>query len=1112
VTGGRRGVANRFLVAGGTGNWNSTTNWAATSGGASGASFPVAGDVVAFDSLSGNAPMTVNVASACASLVMSGTYAGTLTYTSTLTLTSTYTSVAACTIAGTAGTLIFSTGTTATLTSGGKTLTCALTLTNNGTLTLGDNWTVNGLVTAGSGGVGLVLNGNQITCVGGYRWAGTSGSLTGTSKLVLTGGAWDYTGGSSGSTGLNVDLQGNVTVNGTVNWGAAGKTLKYVSGAITTTGSTLVMVSACVLDTAGVTWNNLTFSGAVTYTTSSTLAWSGTLACTNAPTFSGAGAISGTGAVTIAGTTNFSNTGGLTTTGTMTLPSASMTFAGTSGWMVGTLTNTAYTASRTVTLTFGNTYTVTAALGNVGTTSAIRQAIVSSVPGSKVAFTVNVGASLTLSNCDPTDVDSSAGALVTSVGGVITTSLNWTGAVIAGTVTAPTFGLRSSLFNGREEMMDIPLDEVVYFDGISSLATGAASDADSAPTFAVYEEATDTDVGVGGNMTKRTSLTGDYRGTFTCSAANGFELGKWYNVVGSATVSGVACKAVLMRFRIVAAEVVAGYPLADVAKLLGTAWLAPIVAGTPDVNVRQVGGVAQTGGDLFVAVSNIAVTGAALNTVASSATYTTGTSTGGYANTATLDGVFDSVAAVGNAIDVYYEFNVSGTTGAVGVGATWDGYLAGAANTMLVYAYNWGNSAWDQLGTVNGIAGAVVGSAEYDLTSAHTGTGGNAGKVRIRFAQTGLTAGTLKTDRILLGYVVQPLAAASAPANFSALGITAGGHVSNVDTLTTYTGNTPQTGDAYAVVNSGTFGNAAIKGYVDDIGVAGAGLTALGDARLANLDATVSSRLATSGYSAPPSAASVASTVWRDLIGGGDFAVASSIGNVLAENINDTITSRSTYGGEDTPGTTTLLGRLTTGRATNLDKLDALVSSRLATAGYTTPPTTGAISTQVASDLATAHGAGSWLTATGFAVPGDEMNLTPAEGTALVTALASAVTSDHGAGSYVRNTEPVDVSANVAAIKAKTDNLPASPAAVGSQMTLADGAITEAKITVPAEAAGRPTGLLAMVRRAFEWVANKRTRDRSTGAVLLHNAADDGTLETQTQSTSGTVDTQTKGA
>lgn len=41
------------------------------------------------------------------------------------------------------------------------------------------------------------------------------------------------------------------------------------------------------------------------------------------------------------------------------------------------------------------------------------------------------------------------------------------------------------------------------------------------------------------------------------------------------------------------------------------------------------------------------------------------------------------------------------------------------------------------------------------------------------------------------------LLASSAPANFGSLGITASGHISNVDTLTTYTGNTPQTGDCY---------------------------------------------------------------------------------------------------------------------------------------------------------------------------------------------------------------------------------------------------------------------------------------------------------------------------
>lgn len=102
--------------------------------------------------------------------------------------------------------------------------------------------------------------------------------------------------------------------------------------------------------------------------------------------------------------------------------------------------------------------------------------------------------------------------------------------------------------------MEIPLDEVVHFDAIASSSTGAAVDADSTPTFAVYEEATDTDIGVGGNMTKRTSLTGNYRLTFTVSAANGFEVGKWYNVIGSATIGGIATKGVIKTFLVKAVD------------------------------------------------------------------------------------------------------------------------------------------------------------------------------------------------------------------------------------------------------------------------------------------------------------------------------------------------------------------------------------------------------------------------------------------------------------------------------------------------------------------------------------------------------------------------------
>lgn len=65
--------------------------------------------------------------------------------------------------------------------------------------------------------------------------------------------------------------------------------------------------------------------------------------------------------------------------------------------------------------------------------------------------------------------------------------------------------------------------------------------------------------------------------------------------------------------------------------------------------------------------------------------------------------------------------------------------------------------------------------------------------------------------------------------------------------------------------------------------------------------------------------------------------------------------------------------------------------------------------------------------------------------------------------------------------------------------------------TAPAEAAGRPTSLVGMLRRVFEWTSNKKTRDRSTGEKLVYG--DDGSteLETQTQSTSGTTDTESEG-
>jgi len=87
-----------------------------------------------------------------------------------------------------------------------------------------------------------------------------------------------------------------------------------------------------------------------------------------------------------------------------------------------------------------------------------------------------------------------------------------------------------------------------------------------------------------------------------------------------------------------------------------------------------------------------------------------------------------------------------------------------------------------------------------DATSVYTVLEGDSPKTDANLA---VTAGTV-SDKT--GYSLTQ----AFPANFAALGITAGGHVSNVDTLTTYTGNTPQTGDGYAILNNGTYGNSAL--------------------------------------------------------------------------------------------------------------------------------------------------------------------------------------------------------------------------------------------------------------------------------------------------------------
>jgi hypothetical protein len=145
--------------------------------------------------------------------------------------------------------------------------------------------------------------------------------------------------------------------------------------------------------------------------------------------------------------------------------------------------------------------------------------------------------------------------------------------------------------------------------------------------------------------------------------------------------------------------------------------------------------------------------------------------------------------------------------------------------------------------------------------------------------------------------------------------------------------------------------------------VATSGLTTVGSIGLklnTNVDTTISSRMATFTYTAPPTTAAIATQVWSEPIPG-TFAAGSA-----GQKLN----SASSAGD---PWNTALPGSYAAGTAGNIlgNRLDVAVSSRMATFTYTTPPTAAAIATQVWSETLpgtyTATQAGFKLNAAGSA-------------------------------------------------------------------------------------------------------------------------------------------------
>lgn len=132
-------------------------------------------------------------------------------------------------------------------------------------------------------------------------------------------------------------------------------------------------------------------------------------------------------------------------------------------------------------------------------------------------------------------------------------------------------------------------DALTFTVNTQVFSTGVATDADSAPTYRVYEDETTTPILTGTMALLDSSNTaGFYSEQITLSAANGFENGKCYNIYISATVSSVA-GATSRTFQV---EALATEVTAIKAK---TDSLTFTVASVVDANIQRVNDVTITG-------------------------------------------------------------------------------------------------------------------------------------------------------------------------------------------------------------------------------------------------------------------------------------------------------------------------------------------------------------------------------------------------------------------------------------------------------------------------------------------------------------------------------------
>ncbi|MEO7976142.1 T9SS sorting signal type C domain-containing protein [Flavobacterium sp.] len=413
-------AANRYTVA--NGNWNSTSTWSATSGGTSGASFPVAGDVVFIEAgrtvtITADAACTnLNIASGSTlivggfSITVSGTtiVSGTLTHNSTAG-TKTYTGLV--TVNGiwnnsgnsainfrggltnngtfTAGTGLQTFNTSAQAVSGNITIpnvvVTGVTLTNNGVLSVSTLLSGSGTLTNESGStLSIGGSGTNIMTITTLANAGTmnvgGSGIVNTALANFTNTGTLNLGGTGAITGITNNASGTVNLAssgaiGTFNNANATSVLQITAASpnittltASTAGNTVNYNAAGAQTIKSNAYSNLTLSNSGTKTLGGAVTTGGALTLNNNTSLD-----MSTYLLTLNG--NLINGGSGTITGT----TGGVTISGGNAQSIGGFTTTGNVSM----LKTGNTTTFTGAVNGAGLT----------INGS--GATLNLGISLT---------------------------------------------------------------------------------------------------------------------------------------------------------------------------------------------------------------------------------------------------------------------------------------------------------------------------------------------------------------------------------------------------------------------------------------------------------------------------------------------------------------------------------------------------------------------------------------------------------------------------------------------------------------------------------------------------------------------------------------------